>query len=219
MRISDYLTDGECMPFGGEAFEEFVAEYFRYMHRSWIVNQHLDYLQTREMRQECLGETGQAHWGDIDVLAIERDKAIVVSCDENCSKTTHKVIGELCMAESHIKERYPFVSSIEKFYAFCTGWAPEKNKEKLTELLGQGIKILTFADMLQELLRFLREDSDYYRKTVYKVTEPVMWTLREIEMIKVLTGRDVLPEPPEAHIREAHGVKKREKIIISKRDL
>ena len=198
-------------------FEEFVAEYFRYY--GWIVNQHSNYLQTRKMRQQCLGKSGQAHWGDIDVLAVKLDKATIVSCDENCSKTYDKIIAELCMAESYIKERYQFIKSVEKFYAFSTGWSPGKNSANLAKLNGQGIKILTFMDMLQKLQKSFREDSDYYRKTVYKFTEPVMWTLREIDMIKVVTGRDVLPAPPEENTRIIHRIKKREKIIISECDL
>lgn len=182
------------MPFAGEAFEEFVAGYLRHMpeYKGYIVNVHVDYKRTKELQKEVKREkTRQAYWSDIDVLAIKGNEAIIVSCDENCQKKVKRVLQEFEFAERHVKQEYPFITEIKKFYAFSM--AGQRAMEKLNILERQhNIRILAFADMVRNFIGMLREQANY-PIICGKFTDPIMWVLREMDEIWVLTGSPVFP--------------------------
>lgn len=198
------------MPFAGEAFEEFVGEYFRYMpqYNGYIVNVHVDYKRNRQLQQIVRGNVRQAYWSDIDVLAIKGKKAIIVSCDENCAKKLGKIIDELSFAEHFIRQKYPYIKSIKKVYAFSMGWNPNIDSAKLQQLQNQyNVKILTFIQMVRGFLKELRE-RERYGITAGKFAEPILWALREIDMIRVLSGKNLLPSVEgirkKLHVRKRH---------------
>lgn len=178
------------MPFAGEAFEEFVGEYLRYMpqYDGYMVNIRVDYKRDRKIQQQVRGKAKQVYWSDIDVLAIKGDKAIIVSCDENCGKKLNQIIEEFSFAEQFVKQKYPYIKSIKKIYAFSVAWNPNSDKAKLQQLQSRyNVEILTFTKMLRNFLRELRK-REKYGVTAGKFTEPILWALREIDMIRVLTG-------------------------------
>jgi hypothetical protein len=187
------------MPFGGEAFEEFTAAFFRYdpNYSGYLIQAHVDYLQDREL-QHKLGSRSvkRAYWSDIDVLGIKGEKAIVVSCDENCGKEFEDIIDELKFAEEYVKQQYG-VTIVEKFYAFSVGWSPNKTKEKLKQLESNGVKIITFVDMLKKFVDIIREKTDNYKESAGKFSEPIIWALREIDMIQLKIGEPVFPLKPQ----------------------
>ena len=201
------------MPFGGEAFEEFVGEYFRYMpqYKGYVVNVHVDYKRDKELQRIVKGRNAtvkQAYWSDIDVLAIKGDRAIIVSCDENCGKKLNKILEELRFAEEFVKKEYS-VKFVKKVYAFCIAWYP-REEDKLKQLQSQNIQILTFTDMVRTFLKeFCKREK--IGKTGGKFTEPIMWALREVYTIRVLTEED--PFPVE-EARKQRNIKKRRKIIV-----
>lgn len=185
------------MPFGGEAFEEFVAVYFRHVSRpGYLIQAHVNYLRDREMQRK-LGKKSikQAYWSDIDVLGLKGKEAFVASCDENCGKKYEKIIDELNFATEYVKQRHE-VETVEKFYAFSVGWSPKVNKDKLEKLKNDGIQVLTFVGMLGDFIGKLRNETENYRKSAGKFTEPIMWALREIDMIQLKIGEPIFPESP-----------------------
>jgi hypothetical protein len=101
-------------------------------------------------------------------------------------------LQEFEFAERHVKKEYPFITEIEKLYAFSMGGL--KAKRKLTSLEREhGIKIITFADMIRNFLKMLHNKIDY-PIICGKFTEPIMWVLREIDEIRVLTGYPIFPQ-------------------------
>lgn len=201
-----FNVGGDTVPFAGEAFEEFVAEFLRYMpeYKGYIVNVHFDYKRDRELQQQVRGKAKQAYWSDIDVFAIKGNKAIIVSCDENCGKKLNEIIEEFSFAEQFVRREYPFIKSIKKIYAFSLAWNPGSDTTKLQQLRNQhNVEILTFTKMVRNFLRELRK-RERYGVTGGKFNEPVMWALREIDMIRVLTGKNLLPS--------VKGIRKRLKI-------
>ena len=202
------------MPFAGEAFEEFVGAYLRYMpqYNGYMVNVRVDYKRDRQMQQQVRGKPAkQAYWSDIDVLAIKGDEAIIVSCDENCGKKLNQIIEEFSFAEQFVKQKYPYINSIKKIYAFSMAWNPKPDKAKLQQLQNKhGVEILTFAKMLRDFLDELRK-RERYGVTGGKFIEPILWTLREIDMISVLSGQSLLPSIED--IRKRLRIRKRNVIV------
>jgi hypothetical protein len=200
------------MPFAGEAFEEFVGEYFKYMpqYKGYVVNVHVEYKRDRQLQQIVRGRVNQPRWSDIDVLAIKGEEAIIVSCDENCAKKLNEIVEEFSFAEHFIKQEYPYIKSIKKVYAFCMGWNPKTDGAKLQQLQKLNVEILTFTQMVRGFLKELRK-RERYGITAGKFTEPILWALREIDMIRVLSGKNFLPSVE--GIRKKLHIRKRNVII------
>jgi len=206
------------MPFGGGAFEEFVAEYIRYMPRyeGYMVEAGVDYKREKQLQQQIRGVAKQAYWSDIDVLAVTRDRAIVVSCDENCAKKLDQIVDELSFAEEFVRRKFPFVEEVKKLYAFCISWSRKEDRKKLQELQElHGVEILTYVRMVREFLVELRK-KEKYGVTAGKFTEPIMWALRELDMIRVLTNQDIFQSitPSVNEARERSKITSRRKFIV-----
>jgi hypothetical protein len=191
------------MPFAGEAFEEFVAAYLRYVEH-YLTRAHV------ECKIERKG-TKQARWSDIDVVGIRGNEAIVVSCDEYCRKEKRKIMEELKRAEEYVREEYDVVK-VDKAYAFCVAENPNKDREKIRSLKDEGIIILTFTGMVKEFWSYLREHVKY-GKTAGKFTEPILWALREMDEIRSFFPPNEDPFSPPS-VEDKSKPSKMRKIII-----
>ncbi|OYT57494.1 MAG: hypothetical protein B6U76_00890 [Desulfurococcales archaeon ex4484_217_2] len=190
------------MPLGGQAFEEFTAAYLREV-QGYVVMSHVDYFRSKDMIEHIekkfkQGKQGreprQGYWSDIDVLGLKKGEAIVVSCDENCSKKVDSILKELRYAEEYVRKTYG-ISNIRKMYVFAVCWSPRKCPEKFKKLEENKIEVKSFVDMVREFINKLRKD--------YKVlgvrgkfTDPILWALRELDLIRTCLGKEILPPIP-----------------------
>jgi len=190
------------------ALEEFTGAYLRYVHR-YVTMVHVDYLRTRELTWRVERRQGKRNvWSDIDVIGIRGNEAIVVSCDENCAKKVDDIVKELKYAEEYVRRRYN-VNNIKKLYVFAICYTPGKCEEKFRRLEKEGIEILSFTDMIKDFIYRLRDVKRDYTLRAGKFTDPILWVLREIEIIRSLSREEVFP-PIEKMYR-----RRRRRVLIS----
>lgn len=182
------------MPFGGQAFEEFVGEYFRFV-KNCIVEVHVDYCRKKQWTK-----MKQDHWSDIDVLAIDhRGVVTIVSCAEH-GKEPKEIVNELSYAEKYVSQELKF-SKIAKCVTFVVYYGDRAELNGDIKFLRQkGIDFVWFSSMVKQIIEKIRRENKNYTGSSFafklgKFTEPAIWVLRELDLCAAVQGKHILPQP------------------------